>query len=95
MNGIDNEEGTTYTLIWIFALLAMAGILYLAFSPLIGSFVSTTNEYGEEGKISAQTSKAVDFGVTLFLLMPVIVVIGLFLYNYVSSVDDKRRLGGI
>ncbi|MDD5501526.1 MAG: hypothetical protein WC261_04845 [Synergistaceae bacterium] len=95
MKRIDNEEGSVYTVIWIFLAIGLAGFLYLASSVLVEYIVGFTNDLGADGMISAQTSATVATCVAVFLLVPVIVVIGALVYNYVSSVDDKRRLGGI
>lgn len=95
IGNIDNEEASAYTWLWVFIIIGLSAILYIAFTPSVAYLVDTTNSMATDGDISAQTLATMEFNVKMFTFYPVILIIGALGYVYLASVNEKRRSGGI
>ncbi len=84
---------STYTVIIIGLIIVAGGLGYMALAPMINDLVVITNDYSDDGVMSSQTLGAVEFGVNLFLMIPLIIIGGMIWYTYSRHVDEKRRLG--
>lgn len=93
-NIIKDNEGITYPVFGIYMILLIMSFIYAVFgggmyNPVIDEF----NELIDDGTVSEDTAKVMDWMVTMYRTIPLFVVLIAFIFTIVTAVRE-RRVGG-
>lgn len=99
MRTVDNESGLSYGIMGFIVVLFIAGLVYIAFTPLINGVVDEANKaangtYGADFSMSQQTGKAIEYTLNFWTygtMVFVLIILAIWLLNRALW---KKKTGG-
>ena len=89
MGIVDREEGIAYTTIAAFVFIVGGALVYIATMPMIDAALSAFSSYGDAGELSYQTTKMIEWNVSLYLAIPVIGLLGILVWAYIRGIEGR------
>ena len=85
-----DESGIAYGLFAAFVLLLLGGAIYIYFSPIINSLINPFNIYIAQGLVSEATRNTVNFGVSVWAFLVLVIAFGIFGFIVVRAHEQRE-----
>jgi hypothetical protein len=86
----NNDEGIAYVWFMLVVLLVVGSITWMVMATGFNQFTSIFNTQIASGTVSEQTRAAVNFNMLAMASVPIIFLIGTFVYAIMASVEKGR-----
>ncbi len=88
---MKNDDGIAYGLIAVAVFIAGVALIYLTFTPMMNAAIGEANALIGEGHIGAQTAGAMGWSLGWFGAIPIIALLGIFVWAYVRALEEDRQ----
>ncbi len=87
---MKNDEGIAYGLIAVIVFIIGVAVLYICFTPMINGMIEGANGMIGDGQVGVQTAGAMNWSLAWFGAIPVIGLLGIFIWSYVRALEEDR-----
>ena len=86
---LEPESGIAYGWIMLLTFIFIAAMIYLAIGGVENQFLDPMNKMINKGTISSQTQKAIEWNRTMTMALPVLALIGAFVWSVIRGVGGR------
>ena len=88
---MKNDEGIAYGLIAVVMFIGMVALIFICFTPALNMVIEEANALIGAGQVGVQTTGAMNWSLSWFGAIPIIGLIGIFIWAYVRALEEDRR----
>jgi len=88
---MKNDEGIAYGLIAVAIFIVGVALTYVCFTPALNMVIEEANALIGAGQVGVQTTGAMNWSLSWFGAIPIIGLIGIFIWAYVRALEEDRR----
>lgn len=85
----DNEDGIAYALVAVIMFVAIAGLLFVCYAPVMNAIIGQANVMIGNGEVGVQTAGAMEWSMGLFLAIPIISLLGIVGWAYIRTLEER------
>jgi hypothetical protein len=95
-NGMDGsgEDAIAYGWFMILVFIFLGALMVIAFNAVENRVLDVANQDVTKGKMSVQTSNAIEFNKQIGMFLPVLMLLGVFIWAMIRGIGGRGDFGG-
>jgi hypothetical protein len=94
MPRLDNSEAIAYGWFMILVFIFLGALMVVAFIVVENRVLDVANQDVIKGKMSQQTASAIEFNKQMGMYLPVLILIGVFVWSMIRGIGGRGDFGG-